>query len=270
MKQCIENASMEKPKPYNPKKYTSPAGCIYPALVVPLFIFLFMLVSERVTWTQTMQAVKSPEPALPSVEIPVDTPIINKVLPTARKDVYTSGIGANQKSLIISADEKTKLYVNFDKMQSIKHLWNGSNPFVEVLSPQKRSFPASTHQDTWSNVVLSEMDPFTPVIEFDFSAEPENLHTWMEFQVSLDVLYPVPVSGTRFENTTKHLQRNFCLFVLSRDEINQIIHHEEWEAAKARGDRSTPFLYTGFWPLLGITGGVLLILVFFWLRFERS
>ena len=199
------------------RKDTALAGCIFPILLGGLLLFMLGITAGYISGKENRQPADLPEPPLPEVEIPAGVPAAYDLLSSGAIR-YEGMLTLNQSAFIVSGDKGTRLTIEFEELSSIKHLWSGSNARFVLTAPVKQYFNPSTQNDSWPEVILYEMDPFTPTLTQQFLAEPENFNTWLTVNASLDVTYPVP-NGAFYTNETRHLEREFLIFVASEESI---------------------------------------------------
>jgi hypothetical protein len=245
-------------------KEESLKGCIFPVLIGGLLIFILALVIVRISENKTRKLASQPEPPLPGVVIPADIPKAYEVLDSGSRIRYKGVIGVDEEEYVICGDKGTSFTIEFDTVNSIKGLWSGYDDRFKITSPFTESISTWTHYDTWPDVVLSEMDPFTPYLSTRFNVEPEHFGSWFTVKASLDVTYPVPVGAIHYENAKKHLEREFRLFAVSSEDIQRQIMHAMWKQAVTRTADEPSFLYKWFWPLLAIALILVIVLGLFW------
>jgi hypothetical protein len=250
--------------PSNPdQKNEGIKGCLFPALMGGLLIFLLVLIGGRMNEHSNRKIASNPEPPLPEFEIPQGVPLAYKIADGDRIR-YEGVIAAGENEYIICGDAGTNLSIEFETRNSIKHLWSGSGASFTITSPYVKSLAASAHQETWPDLILYEMDSFTPTLNAHLYVEPEYYYTWHSVQVDVDIQYPVPVSAAGYENRAEHLRREFRLYVVSSEDVLRQSAHDAWVQAVANNSGEPSFFYKWFWPLLALAIVLIIVLGLLW------
>jgi len=254
----------------NPNKTSTNSGsftgCLFPVLLGGLLMFILLLVAVRSSEAESRQIASLPEPPTPSVAFPADVPTVYEVLAGGDNIFFNGTVEADQPAYIVTGDGKTLVTVEFKPISSVKHLWSGSNAEFLITAPYQRSLEGGTHTDTWDDLLLYELDPFTPSMVVVLSVEPEFIHSWIDVTASMDVTYPASANGAFFENRNKHLERGFRLFVVTEKDVQLQVAHDQWVQAAGRNSEKPSVLYTWFWPILIATVGLIVGISVVWTR----
>lgn len=245
------------------KKDSSLAGCILPLLMGGLLLFMLVLVAVRISEKETRTLASQPEPPKAEFSFPADVPRAYLVL-SDNKLRFEGTIEVDKDAYIICGDKSTHLSVEFEALNSIKHLWNGSGATFKIIAPFPQTMSAAVHHDTWPDVMLYEMDPFTPVVTANFLVEPEAYHQWLTIRSGTDITYPVPIGATSYENKKTHVEREFKVFVVTSEDINRQAAHDRWEQVISRYRAEPSFIYKWFWLLMAGSAAVIVLLGIRW------
>jgi len=223
-----------------------------------LLLFMLVLIGGRINEHNNRKIASNPEPPLPEVAIPQGVPLAYKIAEKERIR-YEGVIAVGENEYIVCGGMGTKLTVEYETRNSIKHLWSGSGATFKITSPSMQSPDASTQYETWPDLILYEMDSFTPTLTTYLYVEPEDYYTWITVTADVDIQYPLPISAAGYENRTEHLQREFRLYVVSSEDVLRQSAHDAWLQAVANNSGEPSFFYKWFWPLLALT--IVLIIV---------
>ncbi len=239
-------------------------GCFFPTVLGGLLLFILFLIGSRISQSENRQLASQPEPPLPVAEIPTDIPTIHEVFPNMIN--YYGTVAPKESAYIVRGDGEIALTVAFAAINSIKGLWNGSNAVFEVRAPYFQSLAASTHTESWDDLILYELDAFNPWLSVSFSVEPQYYHTWIDVSASLDILYPTSDEPVFFYNKSDHLERDFRLFIVTEEDIVLQAEHDRWEQAIENASTGDPILDQWFWPLLMMAIVALLVAGYFYYK----
>ena len=195
---------------------------------------------------------RSPEPPIPA-GIPEGVPVL-----------FSTTIESGEDRYLIKLTGEEQITVEFDGHASIKKLWNGSNPLIQVNLPGYELNTASTREETWDNLLISQApgnQEFTPWLRTKITFDKNFLHNWVSLTATLSVIYPVS-SGTTFANNKVDLFREIYLFGISDDEYEAMSKHILWQEAVENSNKTTVigeficsgivFLFGCFWIFKGI------------------
>lgn len=153
-------------------------------------------------------------------------------------------------SYLIYANRETKIRIYFEKRNSIKGWWRGSNASMQIYTPFNKTLSATTNlEDKWGFLILSkDVDDFIPWLDVIIFVDPEYYHTWVKASVSMDIVYP-DSDGTNFSNHEEYLSQEVQFFVTSDNDVEMQKARKSWGYEMSWLDHWTlPFLY--FLPAL--------------------
>lgn len=149
-------------------------------------------------------------------------------------------IGLEEHTFLVVYDSEARIRVNFQKMNSIKGLWNGDYLEFAIVTPFHEKFVAESQTTSWGNMLITQdydLSTFTPWIRTAFSIDKIYYHQWLTANVKLGISYPVYTNSQagflpRFENKTTTFEHSLQLFVASPEEFQMVVDYQDWELNK--------------------------------------
>jgi hypothetical protein len=148
-------------------------------------------------------------------------------------------------SYFVNTDHETKIRVYFERRNSMKGWWRGSNALMQINAPYFQTLSATTNtEDKWGFIIVSnDVDEFTPWLDITFSIDPKYYHTLISASISLDIVYP-DSDGTSFMNHEEHFSRDIQFYVTSDGDDELQKARKSWEYEMSWFDYwGLPFLF---------------------------
>ncbi len=137
------------------------------------------------------------------------------------------------KFLIVRYSDVIQCRIEFESHSSINGIWNGSNPYVNILSPFQTKFIGETHTEQWGRLLLSQgsgVKSFRPWLEFNFPINLAYLHNWISVSAQMNVSYPDFISTGKYKTNSTARYRKFDLFVISKEDLEMLREHDNWKS----------------------------------------
>jgi hypothetical protein len=210
----------------DPMTRSDKSRVLFVGAIIAFLFALFPLIGS-ILFSQSAQ---SPEPPLPPW-VPEDFPMMYGTQE------------AGERAYFVRCCQEVQLTVEFEERNSVSGLWSGSNPTFEIIEPYNQEIAAMTRQETWDNMLVSNVDTIKPWIKASMFVDQKYYHTWISASASVDVVYPER-SGATFSNVQEHQNVNVRLYVISDQDIEMQNAYDGWEKSVAES--------SSFWGLWGL------------------
>jgi hypothetical protein len=211
---------------------------LFAGSIISFLFALFPLIGSILFY----QSAQSPEPPLPPW-VPEDFPMI-----------YGTQ-AAGERAYFVRCCQEVALTVEFEERTSVSGLWSGSNATFQINDTYIQEIVATTQEETWDNMLVSDVDTIKPWIKVPMFVDEKYYHTWISASASLDIEYPSR-SGATFSNVYDHHDLNVRLYVISDEDLEMQNTYAGWQRAK---EESSSFGRLWGFPVVFLGISVLLI-----------
>ena len=190
------------------------------SFLIGIIFLLGGIILSLIIFSDSKRAL-DPEPPLPE-GVPTGIPLL-----------YDSTLTVDSDEYIVKLEENVSLWVEFNQLGSFKKLWSGSNAAFQVDLPEVKPYTATTHSETWGNVLVSQApgnQEFDPWIQTTINFDQNYFHTWVIAHTSVSVVYP-SVVGNSFTNLNIDLFREIKFYGVTDEEFELIAIHDDWQSA---------------------------------------